>query len=349
MAEYILKDSRGKEQTFADDKIFVQGTDGELVQFTMGTGEAVLENLEVKENGTYTPGEGVDGFGSVVVDVDSTKITILPEQTLTGFAPSSTYGGLYVKELVSGTDGVVFDISIGKKYLITWDGIEYTVTAQDASSVMAGAIFMGNGSLFGLSGNNEPFVIGYSNNALLFMSLTETVESHSVGIWQKVTQEIILQDKTITENGTYSADEGFDGLGSVTVDVADSGGGSLEEPLMATGSFNPSSSTAAITIEHNLGVIPDYVSIQANHVGSGSVGYLIGFREGLSAENCQQMCKYMTDKVIVINFAYPIESKVNASYGYFNSANENTVKVCGIVCTLDTSKVYTWIACRFTQ
>lgn len=33
---------------------------------------------------------------------------------------------------------------------------------------------------------------------------------------------IVLQDKTITENGTYSADEGYDGLGQVTVSVASS-------------------------------------------------------------------------------------------------------------------------------
>lgn len=31
---------------------------------------------------------------------------------------------------------------------------------------------------------------------------------------------ITLQDKTITENGTYTADEGYTGLGNVTVDVA---------------------------------------------------------------------------------------------------------------------------------
>lgn len=35
------------------------------------------------------------------------------------------------------------------------------------------------------------------------------------------------QDKTITENGTYSADNGYTGLGTVTVDVAGAGGGSL--------------------------------------------------------------------------------------------------------------------------
>lgn len=35
---------------------------------------------------------------------------------------------------------------------------------------------------------------------------------------------IELQDKTFTENGTYTADAGYSGLGNVTVDVASSGG-----------------------------------------------------------------------------------------------------------------------------
>lgn len=49
MAEFILKDRNGKGQTFNTDAIFVQGTDGELVQFTQGTGSGsdvtLLEGL----------------------------------------------------------------------------------------------------------------------------------------------------------------------------------------------------------------------------------------------------------------------------------------------------------------
>lgn len=39
------------------------------------------------------------------------------------------------------------------------------------------------------------------------------------------------QDKTITENGTYSADDGYTGLGTVTVEVAGAGG-SDEQPMI---------------------------------------------------------------------------------------------------------------------
>lgn len=39
------------------------------------------------------------------------------------------------------------------------------------------------------------------------------------------------QDKTITENGVYQADEGYTGLGTVTVEVASTGGGDIDAIL----------------------------------------------------------------------------------------------------------------------
>lgn len=493
MAEYILKDSRGKEQTFADDKIFVQGTDGELVQFTMGTGEAVLENLEVTENGTYAPGEGVDGFGSVVVDVDSTKITILPQstlyesmyadgmygttlenpgiafnagekyyvkwdgedyecvgqdaseviqtpgivvgdasmmglsgngepffilymfdatmlefacltdtaptvhtvgiqkevtqavalqdktitengtytadegfdglgsvtvevaeessevildmQTITGFTANAEYGGAYTSDFYLDSKEIVQ----GQEYLVQWDDLYYSVTAEDASTLMDGALFLGNGSNFGLSGNGEPFAIGYKDHGVTFVSLADTAESHVVAIVKRVRPELLLlEDMTITENGEYTADAVYDGIGKVTVNVAGSGGGLLEEPLTASGEFTPTSNKGVITITHGLGKVPDYVEVSGIGVTSDSVHYMIGFRSGIPAKKYQTACKKGTQST-VFRYSYPIENDDINGFGLFNNADEDIVKLGGSLCTLDTSVTYNWMAIRFLQ
>ena len=81
MAKFNLKNWHGKEQQFDHDKIFVRNEDGEIVQFTEGRGESVLETLEVTENGTYTPSNGVDGFNSVVVEVPTPEV-VLQDKTI---------------------------------------------------------------------------------------------------------------------------------------------------------------------------------------------------------------------------------------------------------------------------
>ena len=70
MAEFKLKNSKGVEQIFNHNKIFVEGTDGELVQFTEGTGEVKLQDKTILENGEYTADEGFDGLGRVTVAVE---------------------------------------------------------------------------------------------------------------------------------------------------------------------------------------------------------------------------------------------------------------------------------------
>ena len=104
----VLKDWYGKEHTYEHDKIFVKGENGERVQFTKGTGEPTLESLEVTENGNYTPSEGVDGFGSVSVNVPKPE-AVLQDKTITEngtYSADSGYDGLgNVTVEVAGSGG----------------------------------------------------------------------------------------------------------------------------------------------------------------------------------------------------------------------------------------------------
>lgn len=74
MSEFVLKNQHGEEVVFDHNKIFVKNTNGNLIQFTEGKGEAVLKSLEVTENGRYTPNDGVDGFDSVSVNVEGIEL-----------------------------------------------------------------------------------------------------------------------------------------------------------------------------------------------------------------------------------------------------------------------------------
>ena len=74
------------------------------------------------------------------------------------------------------------------------------------------------------------------------------------------------QDKTITENGTYTADEGFTGLGTVIVDVlSQAGGGGGISAYVETVTF--AENTLNYTVQHNLGVIPDVAVIVCTNNG----------------------------------------------------------------------------------
>lgn len=239
MAEFILKDSYGKNHTFNKDKIFVQNANGEQIQFTEGTGESVLEPLEVTENGTYNPSAGVDGFnkvtvavpapeivlqnkevtengeytadggfdglGRVTVNVDTTKITLLKETTFDFLLNDETGVCMAIISPIS------FSFDVGKKYFVEWDGEVFECTAEDD----------GNGNLF-ITNNTNMFLIGILQDddtcVIADMNATEPV-THTVKISKNAVQEVNLQDKEVTENGEYTADDGYDGLGSVIVDV----------------------------------------------------------------------------------------------------------------------------------
>ena len=96
MAEFVLKDWHGKEKTFDHETIYVRDPEGNLMPFTHGTGNPVLEELEVTENGTYTAPDGVDGYNKVNVNVPEPEI-VLQDKTIT---ENGTYGA------DSGYDGL---------------------------------------------------------------------------------------------------------------------------------------------------------------------------------------------------------------------------------------------------
>ena len=80
--------------------------------------------------------------------------TILLEEQELSFTLNSNYG-VYSAIAPMSTNALV----IGETYRVKWGEDEFTCVAMDGSSVMSGAVFIGNGSGWGLSGNNEPFLI----------------------------------------------------------------------------------------------------------------------------------------------------------------------------------------------
>lgn len=146
MAEFILKDWYGKDCRFNHDTIFVQDVNGELVQFTQGKGESVLESLEVTENGTYTPSEGVDGFNVVSVDVPAPEIK-LQTKTITEngtYTADSFYDGL--KQVVVDVAGAGASDDVRYVTFMSHDGtIEYGKKAvamgDDCADPIARGIF----------------------------------------------------------------------------------------------------------------------------------------------------------------------------------------------------------------
>lgn len=109
---------------------------------------------------------------------------VLPLTTYAGFYLDSSYG------VYSYGVSISYSFMVGETYIVRWDGIEHTCIAQDASILMSGSVILGNASAFGLSGNNEPFIIasieGVGSN---FYSLTDRQDggSHSVQISKNAT------------------------------------------------------------------------------------------------------------------------------------------------------------------
>lgn len=101
---------------------------------------------------------------------------LVSETTYDGFAYAPTYGAYGCPVSPSG-----YALTLGETYTVKWDGVTYTCAAQDMSALITGAIALGNLSEFGGTGNNEPFVIGWTTDGVTYLSF-DTNDSHTVDI-----------------------------------------------------------------------------------------------------------------------------------------------------------------------
>ena len=154
-------------------------TDDEGKVLSVKDGAISWESIALSGGSTSTG----DVTWNDLTDIVEEEADLLPRQTVNGFASRMGYYGLYVAERPVPES---FDLNIGESYVVEWDNVEYETVAFDASIVTSGSIGLGNGSAFGLPGNNEPFVIGAVEGvAILFISLTEQVEYHTIRIYKR--------------------------------------------------------------------------------------------------------------------------------------------------------------------
>lgn len=77
-----------------------------------------------------------------------------------------------------------FTLELGKTYEVVWDGVSYVCEVQNTSGILtANGLAVGNLSSIGLSGNNEPFAIGYDNDGVSLFAF-DSATSHTVAIYK---------------------------------------------------------------------------------------------------------------------------------------------------------------------
>lgn len=149
----------------------------------------------IMSNGTYVAADDeADGYVSVTVDVGETVLEDLSVITNGTYTPP---------EGVDGYNNITVDVKPNLSTLsVTANGTYIPPTGTDGyNSVtvdVAGAI------------------LGPEGSTTITTNGTHDVYNYAEAI---VNVQPVLQDKTVTANGVYTADEGYYGLGSVTVET----------------------------------------------------------------------------------------------------------------------------------
>lgn len=127
-----------------------------------------------------TDGEATSHTVAIYQEETLARTTIFAEQTITDFVYSEEYG-CYLTEIYPSTVTLV----AGEKYEVVWNGEAFSCEAVDVGSLFETGVVIGNGTAFGFSGNNEPFIIVTVpiNEAMILVSLEGKTEN-TVAIYQ---------------------------------------------------------------------------------------------------------------------------------------------------------------------
>jgi hypothetical protein len=162
--------------------------------------------------------------------------------------------------------------------------------------------------------------------------------------------EPVIEPLNVTENGTYTAPDGVDGFNPVTVAGSGDSGATLENPIVATGTFKPTGVTHVL--QHNLGVIPDCISIRSfNDSQAGAekntVLFMEGYRSGLPVGMYQQtvVLALTNGGCTTMGMNQGIET-AGHSIGGMRNADASSVTIGGSTNYLDINAEYEWKAVR---
>ena len=187
-----------------------------------GGKEPVLETLNVKDNGTYRPKTGVDGFDIVEVNV--------PKERHNVTSKSITSNGVYNSE---GDD--------------VWNEVSVNVPSREP--VLFSLSVIDNGTYTperGVDGFDSVEVnVPKERHNVTSKSITANGTYNSTGdeVWNSVDVNVperqpVLESLSVTDNGTYTPEIGVDGYDRVTVNVPKEHHNVTSKSITANGTYN---------------------------------------------------------------------------------------------------------------
>lgn len=176
------------------------------------------QTLSVTDNGTFVPDEGYTGFSSVEVNVISavnTNLHIIPSGQPQEFTPPEGYTGfdeVTVEAVSAAADANIKPENIVKGITI----LGVTGTAELVLQEKHVTIDASTPTITTYTPDQDG-CNGYSKFIFDLSWLEDQLQALNAG---DSNTSLALQTKTVTTSGTVTADTGYDGLGSVIVDLS---------------------------------------------------------------------------------------------------------------------------------